>query len=440
MNRSAEPFHTEQEYYKELIACVRLFLEDNPEQDKMKARAILRQSRERARRTIRSGGMIALEYIFHVLQFSEFEAYMVILSLSSELDHELSQIISRLNTQTYSRIPTIGLCIRSYADEEEERLELWRQFVENKKKLGLLFDRLENTEGSMSAQEIPLKLDGRISSYLQAYEQEDEELGRFVRLQASCKGELLIQQEIQQGLLHLYEHGARTYFLCGETGSGKKLQCGLLCEAKKLPVLYVDSVQLMEQREPSDQICRRIKREAILKGNAAICFTGLPGDEEDRVDAQKTEKLLKKIHDELPAKLKEVGIRFHVPEKIAVRQLKKLWKRIHARIKADGIELVSGKGKRKTRLQRLSEWGDQCLAKLKQYTNDIHICGNRNSFSKTDHDATFMHMKEDYMRNGQLKPGYNVNVATCSDFIIGSYISSDRNDVHISLQIPCSSY
>ena len=41
-----------------------------------------------------------------------------------------------------------------------------------------------------------------------------------------------------------------------------------------------------------------------------------------------------------------------------------------------------------------------------------------------------MHMKEDYMRNGQLKPGYNVNVATCSDFIIGSYISSDRYDVH----------
>lgn len=149
-----------------------------------------------------------------------------------------------------------------------------------------------------------------------------------------------------------------------------------------------------------------------------------------KATAKKTDKLLKRIHDELPAKLKEAGIRFHVPEKIAVRQLKKLWKRIHARIKADGIELVSGKGKRKTRLQRLSEWVDQCLAKLKQYTNDIHICGNRNSYSKTDHDATFMHMKEDYMRNGQLRPGYNVNVATCSDFIIGSYISSDRNDVH----------
>lgn len=149
-----------------------------------------------------------------------------------------------------------------------------------------------------------------------------------------------------------------------------------------------------------------------------------------KATVKKADKLLKRIQEELPAKLKEVGIRFHVPEKIAVRQLKKLRKRIHVRIEADGIAFVSGKGKRKTPLQRLSEWVDQCLGKLKQYTNDIHICGNRNSFSKTDHDATFMHMKEDHMRNGQLKPGYNVNVATCSEFIIGSYISSDRNDVH----------
>ena len=149
-----------------------------------------------------------------------------------------------------------------------------------------------------------------------------------------------------------------------------------------------------------------------------------------KATAKKADKLLKKIHEELPAKLKEEGIRFYVPEKIAVRQLKKLRKRIHVRLEADGIAFVSGKGKRKTPLQRLSEWVDQCLVKLKQYTNDIHICGNRNSYSKTDHDATFMHMKEDHMRNGQLKPGYNVNVATCSEFIIGSYISSDRSDMH----------
>lgn len=149
-----------------------------------------------------------------------------------------------------------------------------------------------------------------------------------------------------------------------------------------------------------------------------------------KATVKKVSRLLGRIHAELPAKLKDVGIRFHVPEEIAVRQLKKLRKKLYAKIESEGIELVFGKGKRKTALQKLSEQVEQWLSKLKQYTNDIYICGNRNSYSKTDHDATFMHMKEDHMKNGQLKPGYNVNVATCSEFVIGSYISTDRNDVH----------
>lgn len=71
------------------------------------------------------------------------------------------------------------------------------------------------------------------------------------------------------------------------------------------------------------------------------------------------------------------------------------------------------------------------------FIDGTKIEANANKYSFVWKKAT---AQEDYMRNGQLKPGYNVNVATCSDFIIGSYISSDRNDVHISLQIPCSSY
>ena len=45
------------------------------------------------------------------------------------------------------------------------------------------------------------------------------------------------------------------------------------------------------------------------------------------------------------------------------------------------------------------------------------ICGeNRNSHSKTDTDATFMHMKDDHVRNGRLKPGYNVQFAVRQRF------------------------
>jgi len=53
----------------------------------------------------------------------------------------------------------------------------------------------------------------------------------------------------------------------------------------------------------------------------------------------------------------------------------------------------------------------------------------RNSYSKTDTDATFMRMKEDHMRNGQLKPGYNTQIAVNSEYITGLEVFSDRSDV-----------
>gem|GEM_PF-2717179 len=47
----------------------------------------------------------------------------------------------------------------------------------------------------------------------------------------------------------------------------------------------------------------------------------------------------------------------------------------------------------------------------------IHTCGSRNSYSKTDSDATFMKVKEDAMKNGQLKPGYNVQHGVDSEYV-----------------------
>jgi transposase len=55
---------------------------------------------------------------------------------------------------------------------------------------------------------------------------------------------------------------------------------------------------------------------------------------------------------------------------------------------------------------------------LARYDEQKEILGERNSFCKTDHDATFMRMKEDHMRNGQLKPGYNLQISTNNQFIL----------------------
>ncbi|QWU16937.1 Transposase [Paenibacillus sophorae] len=58
------------------------------------------------------------------------------------------------------------------------------------------------------------------------------------------------------------------------------------------------------------------------------------------------------------------------------------------------------------------------LPRLLKYERYQTLLGDRNSFSKTDPDATFMRMKEDHMRNGQLKPGYNVQIGTENQFIL----------------------
>ncbi|MEZ7873463.1 MAG: IS1182 family transposase [Bacteroidales bacterium] len=59
----------------------------------------------------------------------------------------------------------------------------------------------------------------------------------------------------------------------------------------------------------------------------------------------------------------------------------------------------------------------ESLPKMKEYERHKEILQERGSYSKTDQDATFMRMKEDYMGNGQLKPGYNVQISTENQYI-----------------------
>ena len=66
--------------------------------------------------------------------------------------------------------------------------------------------------------------------------------------------------------------------------------------------------------------------------------------------------------------------------------------------------------------------------KLQENDQHLEIMGERNSYSKTDPDATFMHMKEDAMRNGQTKPGYNLQIATENQFITNFALYANRTD------------
>ena len=65
---------------------------------------------------------------------------------------------------------------------------------------------------------------------------------------------------------------------------------------------------------------------------------------------------------------------------------------------------------------------------MAKYNEQEKILGERNSYSKTDPDATFMRMKDDHMRNGQLKAGYNWQISTSNQYIVNYDIYYNPTD------------
>ena len=116
-------------------------------------------------------------------------------------------------------------------------------------------------------------------------------------------------------------------------------------------------------------------------------------------------------------------------KKVKKKHVKKILKQLHLKAQEAELEFVSGRGNRKTSLQKDIEDLQASLDKLKEYETKLHKCGNRNSYSKTDTDATFMHMKDDHMMNGQLKPAYNIQHAVNSGFIVAAGVYPNPTDV-----------
>ena len=143
-------------------------------------------------------------------------------------------------------------------------------------------------------------------------------------------------------------------------------------------------------------------------------------------------KSLAKLLDKLASFVAECeesyGLRIVYNNQVQMRHVKKLRKKLYALKKSEGIVFVHGPGKRKSPLQKSIETLEGYLDKLKEYTQKIHNCGNRNSYSKTDNDATFMRMKEDAMGNGQLKAGYNLQHGVDSEYITWLTIGPQPTD------------
>jgi len=150
-----------------------------------------------------------------------------------------------------------------------------------------------------------------------------------------------------------------------------------------------------------------------------------------------TEKSRYRLYQKITVLLNEInegllwsGIQIQTNTEYTPMQLREILARYKHLWKLDETAFVSGRGHHKTVQQRQYELLKACMEKLEDYVQKIMICGeNRNSYSKTDQDATFMRLKTDYMGNDQLLPAYNVQFGVADEYIAAADVNQYRSDM-----------
>jgi transposase len=141
---------------------------------------------------------------------------------------------------------------------------------------------------------------------------------------------------------------------------------------------------------------------------------------------EKITKQLNEINDELTG----LGVQIETNTEYTPEYLEEITVRYMQLVRVDPSSFVHGKGRHKTPEQRHCERLRYYTAKLREYVEKINTCGpDRNSYSKTDPDATFMRMKKDYMGNDQLLPAYNVQIGVADAYIVVVKAMQYRSDM-----------
>ena len=141
---------------------------------------------------------------------------------------------------------------------------------------------------------------------------------------------------------------------------------------------------------------------------------------------EKITQLFKEINQEL----KYTGMQLCINTEYAPEYIRQATDRYAEMYQLDEDQFVKGRGHHKTIQQRHYERLTEYASKLEEYVEKIRICGDeRNSYSKTDHSATFMRIKTDYMGNDQLLPAYNVQIGVADEYIAAIDVNQYRSDM-----------
>lgn len=150
-----------------------------------------------------------------------------------------------------------------------------------------------------------------------------------------------------------------------------------------------------------------------------------------------TERSRYRLYAKITALLNEInvelswnGLRIETNQEYVPEHLEEMLQAYAGVYQLDPDSFVHGKGRHKTVPQRHYEQLQAYMRKLEAYREKLNICGEeRNSYAKTDPSATFMHLKKDYMGNGQLLPAYNIQIGVADEFIAVLDVNHYRADM-----------
>ncbi|TCI23942.1 IS5/IS1182 family transposase, partial [Exiguobacterium sp. SH5S4] len=143
------------------------------------------------------------------------------------------------------------------------------------------------------------------------------------------------------------------------------------------------------------------------------------------------------LYDELMADQVIPEIERESPDALSVEELEQIAARLEEKIESINEEIATATDvaeRKRLRMKRkiprrLHKQAADFAARKRRYEEHMATFGTRNSYSKTDRDATFMRMKEDHMKNGQLKPGYNVQIATEGQYTLAYDVYPNPTDM-----------
>ncbi|PAD66061.1 IS5/IS1182 family transposase [Bacillus sp. 7586-K] len=167
--------------------------------------------------------------------------------------------------------------------------------------------------------------------------------------------------------------------------------------ANKFTFVWKKSIEKYHQSliEKSNQLYNELLENEIIPEMEREC--------DEQLSLEELSQLVKKVDDVITEYDKEIEASSNVSERKALRSERKYPKQVRKQL----IDFILRKQK---------------------YQKDFETLGTRNSYSKTDREATFMRMKDDYMQNGQLKAGYNIQIATEGQYALAYSIFSNPTD------------